>query len=316
MAKKPQETAAPVEEVIQSFEELMASFSDSEKAELLESSGQAANSYDKIPTLKLNYSSLADVNGKTIKEGNWVINQNTSTVEVEVVDEDGDKQTELRVEDIGIDLGKNPKITIYTFGSMYSYYPQNRANANDKCKSQLVFDASIEKHAGDNLPYECRSGKCPRRQADIPKDDKCGCQWVIFCEVATPDGERIKALLFAKGSSYMPFADYVKSLGTKPIMFAPTKLSSKQEMSAQGKPYYVAGFTFMEKTPYPQLECKSNMDVAKQTRQQAQAQNSKHKTAIERKGSPGTQQAQLVDKSAGKFATDISTMSDEDDIQF
>lgn len=294
-----------------SFDELMASFSDAERSELTELSGQAANAgYDKIPILKINYNDLADVNGNKIETGRWVILQDTTKVEVEVVDEDGDKSTEIRVADVGVDLGKSPKITIYCFGSMYSFYDENDKDNN--CRSQLVFDPNKEKHVGNNLPYECRSGKCPRRAKECAKDDKCGAQWVIFCNVTLPDGEKIDAILYAKGTSYIPFSDFIKELGTMPIQFAPVKLSTKMEISAQGKPYFVQGFKFMKDTPFARIECMANVDKAKDVKAGAQNNNAKHKPALESKGSAGSKPAQIVDKTSGSGAIDVSTIEDDD----
>jgi len=317
MAKPLKNVEEVAAEIPMTFEELMATFSDAELAESRDASGQTANAgYDRIPTLKINYCTLADKSGRTIKEGNWVILQNNGKLEVEVEDEDGDKSTEIRIEDMGVDLGKNPKITIYCVGSMYSFYPDSKGAKEDICRSQLVFDPKREKHVGNNLPYECRGGKCPRRSATCTKEEKCGCQWVIFCEVTLPDGEKIKALMYAKGSSYIPFSDYIKSLGTMPIYFAPTKLSTKQELSQQGKPYYVMGFLFQKDKPFPTLEARSNIETARSTREAAVENNAGHKNAmLENKSTAGTP-SQLVDKSAGKSSTPVTVIEDDDDISF
>lgn len=309
MATK-KDAATQAADVPATMEDILSFLSPEEMAEVLAVTGQAANLRESVPVIKVNYCTLTDKNGRTIKEGNYVIKQNSSVIDYETVDEDGEKVIEKRVEDIGIDLGKSPKVTIFCFGTKYSFFPSSESTDKGNehiCQSQLVFDSRVEKHEGSKLGFRCQGGGCPRRNKEAKKADKCSAQWVLFCEV-TVDEEKIKAIMYVKGSSYIPFSDYIKSLGVLPVFCAPTKLSTKQEISEQGKPYYVQGFTFFKDKLFTQLEVKSNLQTAKETK--AAAEDFK-KTQASRKPA-----AQIAAKGEGQSAKLIENFSEDDEIVF
>lgn len=293
-----QKTAAKVEEEVEmTLEDLYAGFSQEELAEFFDTTGQAANLRERTPVLKVNYCDIADKTGREIKKGNFVLSQDTSEIEIDVKDEEGNITKELRVEDIGIDLGKTPSITVLTYGFRYSYFPKDK-DKKKICSSQIVFDSRKEAALGNNLGFECRSKEkvCPRRAEGVERDDRCGCQWVVFCEVPMPDGTREKAIMYVKGDSYMPFQDYVKSVGVTPIFFAPTKLSTKMEREGSVT-YYIIGFEFLKNKPYPVLDIKANGALAKATREGAQLYQQQLKSA--------PKQQQLAAKSS------VGTVSDD-----
>lgn len=293
--------AAKVEEEI-SLEQLYAGFTQEELAEFFETTGQAANLQDRTPILKVNYQDIADKTGREIKKGNFVLGQNGGEVEVEV---DGNK--ELRIEDVGIDLGKNPKITVLTYGFKYVFYPKDK-DKKKNCASQLVFDRRVEKAVGNNLGHECQSkGACPRRAEGVGKDDKCSCQWVVFCLVPLEDGTQQKAIMYVKGESYMPFQDYLQSAGTIPVFFAPTKLSTTMKREGTVN-YFVIGFELLKNQPYQKEVVFSHRDLAKSTREGAELykQQQLQKPAA---------RVQIANKGEGRSVT---TISDDDvtDIEF
>lgn len=246
--------------------DLYAGFTDEEKAELLGVSGQA-NSLrgDKIPNLKVNYCDVPDREGRTIKKGNYVLGQNTSEIEVEVEGEDG-PETELRIEDVGIDLGKAPRITVLFSGQQYSFYHDD---PKKRCSSQLILDNS-EVPIGNNLKKECRSktDPCPRRAEGVDAKEKCSCQHVVFNEVKDSEGNTHKSVMYLKGKSYMPFSDYLKAAGINPVYFFPTKLTNKMEKQGSVN-YWVTTPELLVNEPYPELERKANFQTAKEAKQGA-----------------------------------------------
>lgn len=288
------EKEAPKEETPFTLDDLYAGFTAEELAEFFGVTGQAANVRNSIPILKVNYCDIPDKAGNEIKKGNWVINQNSSEVEVEVVDEDGGKVIETRVEDIGVDLGKTIQVTVLTYGYRYSYFPKDK-DKKKMCSSQLVFDRNKEKAVGSNYGFEC-GPKCPKRSKDGDQKDKCSCQWVIYVRVPMPDGSKLDAMLYAKGKSYMPFQDYVESAGTIPLFFAPTKLTAKMEREGSVT-YFVLGFELLKEKPYPLLEVKENGAKAKEHRDGAELYKQQQ---IQNKAS---RQAQIADKNEGRSAT-------------
>lgn len=253
-------------------EDLYAGFSPEELQELLGVSGQASTfSMDKTPILKVNYNGdVEDKDGVTIKRGNFVLGQNSK----EIRKDNGD----ICIEYAGIDLGKNPKITVLTFGMKYSYYNDD---AKQRCSSQLVMERG-EKPIGNNLGHVCNGGTCPRRKEGVDKTEKCSCQWTVFCEVDV-DGTKHKALMYLKGLSFMPFSEYLKEAGTLPLFFFPTELTTK--MDKQGSvTYYTIFPKLLKDQPFNQIERKANFDAAKQTKQGAEAFKQQQLTQGKSKG--------------------------------
>lgn len=289
--------------------DLLAFLSDEEKAEMLALTGQADSMRaDRIPLIKVNYSDLAEESGRTIPKGNFVYNQSSKTVEVEVTDEDGDTSTEVRAIDLGVDLGKAPKITVLLSKQQYAYYHND---AKLRCNSQ-VFGAG-ETPAGSTLKHECRSGDCPRRKEGVDKKEKCSCQHVVICLVDV-DGEQKPAMMYVKGKSFMPFSDYIKAAnianngGPFPLFMAPTKLKNTQEKEGSVT-YYVTGFTLLTAEKYSDEICRANYTQVKA----ASDQINSYKAQSEQK----TAAKQLVDKSAGAGAKNITNLTaGDDDIAF
>lgn len=270
--------------------DLYAGFSAEEVAELLGVSGQSGMmGMDKTPVIKVNYCDLVDKDGNEIRKGNFVLGQNSK----EIRSDTGD----ICIEYIGKDLGKNPLITVLAFGTKYSYYNDD---AKLRCSSQLVFDRFAEKPVGTNLKHVCSDGSCPRRAKDVDKKEKCASQFIVFCEVGE---DKEKAIMYVKGASYMPFNDYVKSAGTIPLFFCPTKLNTTMEKQG-AVTYYIVKPELLVDQPFPQLERKTNFETAKQTKQAAeafkaqQAQNTK---------------AQLAGPTEGRFAKNAEDMAFEED---
>lgn len=204
-------------------EDLLASMSPEERAEILALTGQNANTgNERIPVLKVNYCDTPDTTGREIKKGNFVYGQSSKTVEIEV-EEDGEKTKEDRMEDLGTDLGKSIQVTVLAYRQQYNYYNDD---AKQRCASQVFGQG--ETPVGNNLKHECRSGKCPRRKEGIDKAQKCGCQFIVY-SIVTVDGEKKPAISYVKGNNYFPFNDYLKQAGPVPLFFAPTKMKTKIE---------------------------------------------------------------------------------------
>lgn len=289
--------------------DLLAFLSDEEKAEMLALTGQADSMRgDKIPQLKINYSDLAEESGRTIPKGNFVYAQSSKTVDVEVKDEDGDTSTEARAVDLGVDLGKSPKITMLLTKQQYSFF---HTDAKLRCNSQ-VFGAG-ETPVGSTLKHECRSGDCPRRKESLDKKEKCTCQHVVICLVEV-DGEQKPALMYIKGNSFMPFSDYVKAANVAnngkpfPLFMAPTKMKNTQEKEGSVT-YYVTSFNLLTAEKYDDATCRANYEHVKA----ASAQIETYKAQAKQK----TAAKQLVDKSAGAGAKNITNLTaGDDDIAF
>ncbi|BCS54089.1 hypothetical protein [Geobacter sp. SVR] len=279
-------------------DDLFAGFSDEEKAELLALTGQNANlKGEKVPVIKVNYCDLEDRDGNSIKKGNFVYNQNSKEVSAE-----GDGT--IRVEYIGIDLGKAPKITVLAYRQQYAYYSDD---PKQRCSSQIFGQGEIP--VGSTLKYECRSGKCPRRAEGIDKKEKCACQYVVMCQVRI--GDEIKpAMMYVKGKSFISFGDYLKGVGSFPLFFAPTRLTNKMEKQGSVT-YYVSSFELLKESPFPQLEARENMKTAKDA---VKALDDFKKSQMQK-----TAVAQIVDKSAGSGAKPVSMdvlFREDDDIVF
>lgn len=226
-------------------EDLYAGLSPEDVATMLAMSGQAANAgFEKAPLLKVNYSAKKDKDGNQVDLGNFVLNQSIKTV-------DGKKVVEY----IGKDLGPSPEVTVIKVAKQYSYY-------NDKkelrCASQLITEPG-EVPIGNTLKHDCMGGKCPRRAKEIDKKEKCSCQFVVYLE-AGPDKD--KCIMYFKGVSFMPFKEYIDSVGQDPIFFYPTTFRTK-EQSMGTVDYYIV-YPEIDKTrPYPLEVRKENMEKLK-----------------------------------------------------
>lgn len=225
----------------QEAENLYEGLTAEEVAMMLKMTGQSNNSsYERAPTLKINLSSKRDKEGKNVEVGNFVIGQSIKLV-------DGAKV----VESIGKDYGPNPEVTILKVAQQYNYYSPSK---EARCSSQLLTEMK-EVPVGYNLKHECNSGKCPRRQKDIPKDDKCTCQYVVYLEMAE-DKER--CIIYLKGASFMPFKAYLDSVGSDPMFFFPTIFKTKEK--SQGSVDYYEIWPEIDKSrPYPLEVRKENM---------------------------------------------------------
>lgn len=301
MATKTKVEEAQVADVPATLDDLYAGFSPEEMAELLGVSGQASTfSMDKTPILKVNYADLEDKDGKSIKKGNFVLGQNSK----EIRKDDGD----ICIEDVGIDLGKSPRITVLTFGMKYSYYNDD---AKQRCSSQLIMERG-EKPVGNTYGHVCNGGTCPRRKEGVDKKEKCSCQYVVFCEVDV-EGTKHKALMYLKGLSYMPFSDYLKDAGTMPLFFFPTELTTK--MDKQGSVTYYTVFPKLVKDqPFGQIERKANFDTAKQTKQAAETFKQQQLT----QGGNKKGAALLAGPDEGRGATNVNDLpfDNDEDIKF
>lgn len=279
--------------------DLMASLSPEERAELLALTGQdAAGGGTKLPTIKVNYCDVPDVNGNEIKKGNFVFDQSSKTVEMEVTDEDGDITTEDRMEDLGVDLGKSITVTALLYRQQYNYYNDD---AKQRCSSQIFLRPEVP--VGNTLKFECQGGKCPRRKDGLDKKEKCACQNLLYVLVDV-NGEKKAAVMYVKGSSFFPFNDYIKAAGPIPLFFAPTKLKNKMEKQGTVT-YFVTSFELDTANPYPALE-----------RKEYQTQAEAAKAMVEdfkKQQFQKTAQKQLVDKSAGE---DAVPFMEDDDITF
>lgn len=298
MAKQKDEAQTSVPATL---DDLYAGFSPEELQELLGVSGQASTfSMDKTPILKVNYNGdVADKDGVTIKKGNFVLGQNSK----EIRKDDGD----ICIEYAGIDLGKTPKITVLTFGTKYSFYSDD---AKQRCSSQLIMERG-EKPVGNTLGHVCTGGTCPRRKEGVDKNEKCSCQYVVFCEVDV-DGTKHKALMYLKGLSYMPFSDYLKDAGTAPLFFFPTELTAKMEKQGSVV-YYIVSPKLLKDQPFPAVECKANFETAKQTKQGAETFKQQQLTQGKSKGA-----ALLAGPDEGKGAMSVADLpfDNDDDIKF
>lgn len=184
-------------------------FSPEEIAEMLGVSGQSAYfNFDKTPTLKINLEPLEDKDGATVKVGNFVLGQR--------------KGKDDSVESIGEDFGPTPEIVILTVAQQYNYYHKDKAK---RCASQIVMDGDVA--IGGNLGFSCSTqGACPRRGPDVVKAEKCTCQYLAFCLVGP---EKKSAIMYLKGSNFIPFKEYLEAVGKVPFFFCPTRLTTKRE---------------------------------------------------------------------------------------
>lgn len=217
--------------------DLFEGMSPEEIAELLALTGQASNlSFDKTPTLKVNKYPIKDQQGNKVEMGNFVLGQRTKQEGKNTI-----------VEDIGIDCGPNPEITVLKYGSKFSYVPESR-DKKLMCQSNIGLDLG-DKIVGDNLGYDCTSVKCPRRGKEVEKGEKCSAQFVVFVEVKVGD-ETHKAIMYFKGTSYIPFKTYVDGAGKFPIFWFPTRLETEQQINGTNV-YWIVTPVLQKNRPFP-----------------------------------------------------------------
>ena len=279
---------------------LLADLSAEELAELKALTGQDAVSASRIPVLKVNYCDTLDTEGREIKKGNFVYDQSSKTVEVDVKDEDGEVSKEDRMENLGTDLGKSVRVTVLAQRQQYNYYNDNQKL---RCSSQVF--GKGETPVGSNLKHECRSGKCPRRGDDVKKEDKCSCQYIAY--VLVKIGEELKpAMMYIKGNNFFPFTDYLKAAGPVPLFFAPTRMKTKAEKQGSVT-YYPIEFTLELANAYPAIEREQYKEQAKGAI--AQLEDTKksnfQKQATKQIAAPGE----------GSNARDVSTIPEDDEAE-
>ena len=249
MAKATEKTNAATVNLADLFEGM----TPEEIREILGATGQATNtSFDKTPTLKVNKYPIKDAKGNSVPMGNFVYNQITKQEGKNTI-----------IEDIGIDCGANPEITIVKFGTKFSFFPDSEKVKDAKkhiCQSQLVLDPG-EKAVGDNLGHECMSRTCPRRAKNVLKDEKCTCQYQVFVQVKV--GEDTKgAIMYFKGTSFLPFKQYLDSAGKFPLYFFPTLLTTEQQINGTNI-YWVVTPVLQKDRPYPLEERKLLTETVK-----------------------------------------------------
>jgi hypothetical protein len=239
MAKDTSKTAA--------IEDIYAGLSPEQVAEMLALTGQSNNaSHEKAPVLKINYYGKKDVDGNKVDVGNFVMGQDIKIV-------DSVKTCNF----IGKDFGANPEITVLKVATQYSYYNDSKEK---RCSSQIIVDRN-EKAVGNTLKFECNSGKCPRRQKDLDKKEKCSCQFIVYLEIGK---DKDQCLMYVKGASYMPFKEYLDAAGANPLFFFPTVLNTKEK--THGAVDYYEIYPFLDTArPYPLPARLENFATAKLT---------------------------------------------------
>lgn len=204
--------------------EMMELLSPEERAVIEQVTGQSEmKNGNKTPVLKVNYQERKDINGKRIAKGNFVIGQRSAVRDGKEI-----------LEEAGTDLGDSLEINILKAGSQYSYWSKD---PKQRCSSQIILERS-EKPIGYNLKKVCNDKSCPRRQDGIDRNDKCINQYVVFVRLPKgtelPDGTDCPvAMMYVKGTNYMPFQDYTKGLTAAkvPSFAVKTVVSTEEEYS-------------------------------------------------------------------------------------
>lgn len=220
MSKATQPTAVPsIEEILAKAK---ASMTPDQLAALNAIAGAAKSGGDGIPKLHRNAQERKDANGKRIVKGNWVIGQK--------VTKQGEKNT---LDEAGTDLGENIDIEIVLIAQQYSFF----SNApNERCSSPIFFDREGAKTAtGFKLGHVCSSGKCPRRNKELKKEDRCSVQWIVYVKLPAgsklPDGTDCPvAKVFIGGDNYMPFKEYLETLSGMPASAFITRVTGEEKV--------------------------------------------------------------------------------------
>lgn len=282
-------------------EDLFAGMTPEEIAEILGSTGQASNlNGEKVATLKVNLFGKKDANGNKVDVGNFVINQ-----EITIKD---DVKT---CNNIGIDLGPTPKITVLAYRQQYSFYCEKDIKRN--CNSQL-FLFGQEEPVGNKYGYVCTAKDCPHRQ--VPSEDKehCGCQYKVYVLVEVGE-EKIPAVFYFKGVNFMQFSDYLKKLGKYPCCFFSATLSG-EEKSKGSVDYYLFTLEPDLANPYPQEERLAYAKMAKEVSESIEQYKATQKTKAKKALPPGMSLAKDSEGKNAKQLTGGDAAGDLDDIQF
>lgn len=233
MAKETKTTAATQSQE-DAYAELKGLLSEEELAILMKLTGQEqqGGGGTRTPVIKVNYKERADVNGKKVAKGNFVIGQKSGLVEGKKV-----------LQEVGTDLGDTLKAIILKVGTQYSYWNENKALC---CSSQIITEKG-ETPVGYNLKNVCSDGSCPRRKEGVDKKDRCPSQYVVYFRM--PEGTKLPdgtdcpvAMMYVKGTSYKPFQTYLdEELKGIPTIAVVTEISTTEE--EQGSTiYFVESF--------------------------------------------------------------------------
>lgn len=182
------------------YAELLEGLSDEEKAIVGKLTGQDnGGGGSKTPVVKINFN-RADTNGKKVPKGNFVLGQKAGMV-------DGKPATL----EIGTDLGDKLEAVLLKIGTQYSYFSND---PKKRCSSQIICERG-EVPVGNNLKNVCNDRSCPRRKEGIDKAEKCPSQYIAFLRL--PEGTKLPdgtpapvAMMYLKGTNYMPFKEYVE----------------------------------------------------------------------------------------------------------
>lgn len=139
-----------------------------------------------LAVMKINYDETANV----VERGEWVVGQKK------------DKETKEITEEGKKVIGFIP----LAVRDRYSMFVNKKKELN--CTSML-FDrntSDMDAVVGNTHGYPCGPG-CPYRA--IGADPRCGAQKVAMGIAICEDGTKVECVAYIKGSSYMPFVDYL-----------------------------------------------------------------------------------------------------------
>lgn len=204
---------ATVDDMVQAWRDM--GLSEEQINELRGYSGQNnTQSYESLPILRINMYYDEDKKGRTVKHGNWVLNQKTEK----------NKEGEDEVIDYGTDLGVEPEVIFYAAPQQYS----KAGTQATRCNSQLLFNPG-DVAVGSKYGFNCKEKTCPYRQEGVADKDKCRCQFVTYGTVKV--GEETTPFIsyqFRK-SCFMGMSDYMKSLGAAPLYMQTTVLKKDRK---------------------------------------------------------------------------------------
>jgi hypothetical protein len=232
------------------LKEMMDMLSPEEREKLAGLTGQGnGGGGTKTPVVKVNYQEIADSKGIEIPKGNFVLGQKSDTIDGKEV-----------LTSAGTDLGKELSAVILKVGNQFSYWSPN---VKLRCSSQIITERS-EVPVGFNLKNVCNDKSCPRRKEGCAKDDHCINQFIVYLRMPAgtkmPDGSDCPvAMMYIKGTSYMPFKEYMDN-GLKgiPSIAVSTKFSVSKDKKGSTV-FFVLG---IEKgAPVPTAVFKENFDL-------------------------------------------------------
>lgn len=270
------------------LQEMMDMLSPEERANLASLTGQnSSGGGTKTPVVKINYQEIADVNGVEIPKGNFVLGQKSDVIDGKEV-----------LTSAGTDLGKELNCVVLKTGTQYSFWS---GNAKLRCSSQIICERG-EVPMGYNLKNVCNDKSCPRRKDDCAKDERCISQYIAYLRLPAgtklPDGTDCPiAMMYIKGTSYMPFKEYMEA-GLKgiPSIAVTTKFSVAKDKKGSTV-FFVLG---AEKgSPVPTEVFKENFQLVSGINKQLveyKAENQKKLTETSSAGSsaPAAQDADIV----------------------